>query len=325
MTISSFDKAPLALESWEEAGVKYLNRQDQGEKNQDKDDDRRFLEVYAIMRPVSCEMSGADLDKERSHARQPHPHLPALGFVAHPSGSSDSKNMGIGRRPGTLKNGLRVVIMKNTLAPVVTTQVNYLVGSNEAPAGFPGTAHALEHMMFRGSPGLTAAQLSSIAAAMGGEFNADTQQMVTQYFFTIPAEDLEIALRIEAIRMRGVLSTQKIWTLERGAIEQEVAQDLSNPQYVFYSRLLEAMYAGTSYAHDALGTRESFDRTTGAMLQNFHRAWYAPNNAILVIVGDVKPDQTLAVVKRLFEGIPRRPLPPRPGDFVQVTLGPSPQ
>ena len=212
----------------------------------------------------------------------------------------------------TLKNGLRVVIVKNTLAPAVTTQVNYLVGSNEAPAGFPGTAHALEHMMFHGSPALSAAQLSTIAAAMGGGFNADTQQTVTQYFFTVPVEDLEIALRIEAIRVRGVLSTQKIWTLERGAIEQEVAQDLSNPQYVFYSKLLEAMYAGTPYAHDALGTRESFDRTTGAMLRNFHRTWYAPNNAILVIVGDVKPDQTLAMVKRLFEGIPRRPLPPRP-------------
>jgi zinc protease len=91
-----------------------------------------------------------------------------------------------------------------------------------------------------------------------------------------------------------------------------VAQDLSNPQYVFYTRLLQAMYAGTPYAHDALGTRESFQRTTGAMLRKFHRTWYAPNNAILVIVGDIEPERTLAMVKRLFEGIPRRPLPPRP-------------
>ncbi|MFI5340500.1 MAG: M16 family metallopeptidase [Candidatus Methylomirabilales bacterium] len=212
----------------------------------------------------------------------------------------------------TLKNGLQVVIVRNTLAPVVTTQINYLVGSDEAPAGFPGMAHALEHMMFRGSPGLSAAQLSTIGAAMGGDFNAGTQQTVTQYFFTVPAEDLDIALRIESIRMRGILATQKIWGLERGAIEQEVAQDLSNPQYVFYTKLLDAMYAGTPYAHDALGTRESFDRTTGAMLRNFHGTWYASNNAILVIVGDVEPDATLAKVKRLFEGIPRRPLPPRP-------------
>ncbi|MEJ2726101.1 MAG: insulinase family protein, partial [Deltaproteobacteria bacterium] len=76
----------------------------------------------------------------------------------------------------TLKNGLRIVIVPNALAPVVTTEVNYLVGSNEAPDGFPGMAHAQEHMMFRGSPGLSAGQLANLIAAMGGKFDADTQQ-----------------------------------------------------------------------------------------------------------------------------------------------------
>ncbi len=104
----------------------------------------------------------------------------------------------------TLKNGLRVVIVRNTLAPVVSTSVNYLVGSDEAPAGFPGMAHAQEHMMFRGSPGLTAAQLADIGGMMGGDFNADTQEGVTQYLFTVPAEDIDVALHIGAIRMRGV-------------------------------------------------------------------------------------------------------------------------
>ena len=169
----------------------------------------------------------------------------------------------------TLKNGLRVVIVRNALAPVVTTQINYLVGSNEAPTGFPGMAHALEHMMFRGSPGLSAAQLSSLIAAMGGNFNANTQQIVTQYFFTVPTGDLETALRIEAVRMRDVLATDALWRQERGAIEQEVAQDYSNPQYLFYSRLLAQMFAGTPYEHDALGTRPSFQKTTGAMLKDF--------------------------------------------------------
>ena len=88
----------------------------------------------------------------------------------------------------TLDNGLRVVIVHSSLAPVVSTVVNYLVGSNEAPPGFPGTAHALEHMMFRGSPELSADQLANIAAAMGGDFNADTQQSVTQFFFTAPSK-----------------------------------------------------------------------------------------------------------------------------------------
>ncbi|HEX5481938.1 MAG TPA: pitrilysin family protein [Terriglobia bacterium] len=216
-----------------------------------------------------------------------------------------------------LPNGLRVVVVQNTLAPVVTTMMNYLVGSNEAPTGFPGMAHALEHMMFRGSPGLSADQLADISAAMGGMFNADTQQTVTQYFFTVPAEDLDVALHIQATRMRGVLDSASLWEHERGAIEQEVASDMSNPQYVFYTKLLASMFKGTPLAHDALGTRPSFQKTTAAMLKQFHDSWYAPNNAILVIVGNVDPAKALAEVKSLFSDIPTKNLPEHPAVHLQ--------
>lgn len=212
----------------------------------------------------------------------------------------------------TLANGMRVVIVPNDLAPVVTTEVNYLVGSNEAPDGFPGMAHAQEHMMFRGSPSLSSAQLTNIIALMGGNFNADTQQTVTQYFLTVPKDDIDVALKVESVRMRDVLDSEELWAKERGAIEQEVAQDLSNPEYVFFTRLLENMFGNTPYAHDALGTRPSFDKTTGAMLKEFYNTWYAPNNAILIITGDVDPTKTLEKVKELFEPIPARRLPPRP-------------
>ena len=93
---------------------------------------------------------------------------------------------------------------------MVTTAVNYKVGADETPDGFPGMAHALEHMMFRGSDGLTADQLATIGSLMGGRFNADTRQTVTQYYFTVPAEDLDVALNIEAVRMRNVLDTERI-------------------------------------------------------------------------------------------------------------------
>ena len=212
----------------------------------------------------------------------------------------------------TLTNGLQVIIVRNTLAPVVTTMVNYRVGSDECPAGFPGTAHATEHMMFRGSPGLTADQLAAVSAALGGNDNADTQQSVTQYFFTTPAENLDVALRIEAARMRDLLADEKLWEKERGAIEQEVAQDLSNPEYVFYMQLLAAVFQGSPYAHDALGTRPSFDKTTDAELRKFHNAWYVPNNAILVIVGDVEPPAALERVRQILGGVPPAPLPARP-------------
>jgi zinc protease len=217
----------------------------------------------------------------------------------------------------TLENGLRVVIVRNTLAPVVTTAVNYLVGSNEAPEGFPGMAHAQEHMLFRGSQGLSADQLAAIAAGMGGNFDAQTQQTVTQYLYTVPAQDLDVALEVEATRMGGVLDSEDLWRQERGAIEQEVAQDLSNPEYVFYSRLLEQVFKGTPYAHDALGTRASFDRTTAAMLHKFYDTWYAPNNAILVITGAVQPERVLTQVKALFESIPSKKLPDRPAVKLQ--------
>jgi zinc protease len=212
----------------------------------------------------------------------------------------------------TLDNGLRVVIVPDPLAPVATSVVNYLVGANETAPGFPGTAHALEHMMFRGSPGLSAAQLATLTARMGGMFDADTQQTVTQYFFTVPAADLPLALRVEAVRMQGLDASPASWAKERGAIEQEVAQDLSSPSYVAYTKLLSSLFHGTPYARDALGTRPSFDATSASRLQHFHRTWYVPNNAVLVIAGDVRPRETLEEVRRLFGPIPSRPLPARP-------------
>ena len=209
----------------------------------------------------------------------------------------------------TLPNGLRVIIVRNTLAPVVATSVNYLAGSNDAPDGFPGTAHAQEHMMFRGSPGMSADQLANIGSIMGGNFNANTRESLTQYLFTVPSEDLDIALHIEAVRMRDVNDTDKDWNEERGAIEQEVAQDLSNPGYVMFEKLRQIMFTGTPYEHDALGTRPSFEKTTGTMLKSFYSKWYAPNNAILVVVGDLDPQATLTKIRDLFGSIPRKTLP----------------
>jgi zinc protease len=212
----------------------------------------------------------------------------------------------------TLSNGLRVVIVRNTLAPVVATSVNYLVGSDETPAGFPGTAHAQEHMMFRGGPGLSADQLANIGSVMGGEFNANTRESLTQYLYTVPSEDLDIALHIEALRMAGVSNDEKAWDKERGAIEQEVAQDLSMPAYKLYQKLRAELFAGTPYEHDALGTRLSFANTTAALLKDFHDRWYAPNNAILVVVGDLNAKATLAKIKRLFGPLKAKKLPARP-------------
>ncbi len=218
----------------------------------------------------------------------------------------------------TLPNGLRVVIVRDPLAPVVTVEENYLAGGDETPAGFPGTAHAQEHMAFRGCAGLTADQIAAIYAQLGGTSNADTQQNITQYFVTLPAQDLEVALRLDSACMQDVEDSDQQWTEERGAIEQEVSRDLSNPTYKFLTRLNEDLFSGTPYAHDALGTKPSFDATTGAMLKKFYHDWYAPNNAILVITGDVDAAAALDKIKQLYGPIKRKPLPAHP----LVTLKP---
>lgn len=211
----------------------------------------------------------------------------------------------------TLDNGLRVVIVRDTLAPMVTTQITYLAGSYEAPKGYPGTAHALEHMMFRNSAGLTGAQLNEMTGKMGADNNAFTTNDATQYFFVAPSQYLDMLLRIEAIRMRGAQLTDTDWKLEKGAIEQEVSRDISDPGYLAFQQAERTLYAGTGYAEDALGSRPTFDKTTGKVLQGFYNHWYQPNNAILVIAGDVDAQATLAKVRDLFGPIPKGNVPER--------------
>jgi zinc protease len=204
----------------------------------------------------------------------------------------------------TLDNGMRVVIVRETLSPMVTTQITYLAGGYQTPDGFPGTAHALEHMMFRDSKGMTGAQLNEMTGKMGADNNAFTTNDATQYYFVAPSNYLDILLRIESTRMNGALLTQQDWERERGAIEQEVSRDISEPEFLAFQKAERILYAGTGYADDPLGTRPSFGKTTAADLQKFYRDWYTPNNALLVIVGDVDPQQTLAKVQQLFGKIP---------------------
>ncbi len=204
--------------------------------------------------------------------------------------------------------------MRNAIAPVVSTDMTYLVGSRDDPAGVPGMAHAQEHMMFRGTKNLSTSELGTMATALGGAFNAATRDTLTQYQFTVPAADLDAVLRIESDRMRDVLDPQSQWENERGAIEQEVLRD----EYAARRRLFRASSAlafdGTPYGHEGVGTKASFDRLTGPQIKAFHDRWYAPNNAVLVVAGDIDPARALAQIRARFESIPARPsrrMPPR--------------
>jgi zinc protease len=245
---------------------------------------------------------------------QAAPVSQAPAASAQPAPAAQAENV----TRATLSNGARVVIIRSALAPVATVEANFIVGGNETPDGFPGMAHAQEHMAFRGCAGMTADQTAAIYALLGGENNADTQQNITQYYATVPSADVNVALEAQSACLKGVDNAQSEWDHERGAIEQEVQRDLSNPTYKFIDKMNGAMFAGTPYAHDPLGTKASFDATTGAMLKDFYTKWYSPSNMVLIVVGDVDPAATLAKIKDLYGNIPNRPLPARP----QIQLQP---
>jgi zinc protease len=227
----------------------------------------------------------------------------ALTLPARASGVSVTR--------ATLANGLRVIVVHDPLAPVVTTMLNYRAGSDEQTV--PGEAHALEHMMFRGSRTLSSAQLMDTLSVTGGDFDADTQSTVTQFFFTMPSQYLDFALRLERSRATGLSLAPDQWAQERGAITQEVTQDNSNAIYRLFTKMQGRILNRTPYAKNTLGTVYDFAHVVNTgLLRNFYSAWYHPNNAIYVIVGDVDGPQTVQQVKSLFGSIPPAPLPPRP-------------
>jgi zinc protease len=227
------------------------------------------------------------------------------------SGASAAPPLDAGALTATLSNGLRVVIVRNTLGPVVSTDMSYIVGSRDDPPDVPGMAHAQEHMMFRGTKALSTSQLGTIATALGGDFNASTSDTLTQFQFTVPAADFEAVLRIESDRMRDVLDDQSQWQNERGAIEQEVLRDEASPGGDFFRDAQAVAFAGSPYAHQGVGTAAAFDKLTGPRLHAFYERYYAPNNAVFTVAGDVDPQKTLAQIRSYFESIPKRATPVR--------------
>lgn len=212
----------------------------------------------------------------------------------------------------TLPNGLEVAIVPTRLTPVATSLLAYRVGSAEAPKGFPGTAHYLERLVFSGGSGLDAGQVASLVRLVGGNVSSQTTSSQTRFFFTVPADDLSIALHLQAMSMRGITQSRRQWAAVQQRLARRMAAAKTYPQYSVAARLRGDLFAGTRYAQDSLGRAAGLEQMTLARLERFHAAWYAPNNAILVIAGDVKPKKTLAEVRSLFGGIPRRHLAAAP-------------
>lgn len=207
----------------------------------------------------------------------------------------------------TLANGMRVVLLTNKLAPVTTTVVTYGVGSDDDT--MPGIAHATEHMMFRGTADVSATQFAEMAARAGAQYNAQTTNISTRYYFELPSAYTGLALRLEADRMTGALDRESDWKTERNAIEQEVRAHQSVPGAKLQAKLRHAFFGDTPYAQDGVGTITSFDKMRASDIAGFYHAWYHPNNATLVIAGDIDAAKTLAEIHRDFDPISAARLP----------------
>jgi zinc protease len=211
----------------------------------------------------------------------------------------------------TLPNGMRVILLPNALGPVATVLTEYGVGSDEDT--IPGIAHATEHMMFRGTSDVSATQFADIADRMGADYNAQTSNESTYYYFKIPSVYVDVALRLEADRMTGAAMRESDWESERKAIEQEVRAWQSRPAYAITLELGRLFYGEKSpIAALPVGTIEGFNAMHAADIASFYHAWYHPNNATLIISGDIDTAQVLAKISQLFGRMPSVALPQRP-------------
>ncbi len=210
----------------------------------------------------------------------------------------------------TLTNGLHVVLLPNKLAPVATTIITYSAGSDDDTS--PGVAHATEHMLFRGTSDVTAGQFADIAARMGAQYNAQTLNETTLYYFKLPSAYVGVALRLEADRMTNALIRPSDWAAERGPIEQEIQALESIPGYRIGRKVGELFFAGTPFANSPGGTVQSFEKMNSDEIVAFYKRWYHPNNATLIVAGDIDSQATMAQVHELFDPISAAPLPVRP-------------
>ncbi len=211
----------------------------------------------------------------------------------------------------TLHNGLHVVVVEDRAAPVVQTSVWYGFGSLQETPGKTGLAHALEHMMFRGTPEISAGGLDDIVARLGAQMNGETNYDYTQFYFEMPSDKLDVALSIEADRMQHASLRASDWAIERNAVLNELDGDASSPFFNLLALVRAAAFPDQPAGRTPLGERGDVGDATVADIARYYREWYAPNNATLVIAGDVAHATAFAKAQRYFGAIPRKPLPPR--------------
>lgn len=211
----------------------------------------------------------------------------------------------------TLANGLRVVLSRDQAVPVVSVAVYYDVGSRNEKVGRTGFAHLFEHMMFQGSENVPKAAHFQHIFNAGGTMNGTTSTERTNYFETLPANQLPLALWLESDRMRSLKVTQENLDNQRQAVQEEKRLRYDNQPYINAFLLInELIFKNPANAHSTIGSMEDLDAATIEDIQEFFRIYYAPNNAVLTVVGDFDMELARSQIEKYFAGIPRQPEPP---------------
>ena len=204
----------------------------------------------------------------------------------------------------SLANGMKVIVKEDHRAPVVVSQVWYKVGSSYEPDGITGISHALEHMMFKGTDAVGPGQFARTVSALGGDENAFTSRDYTAYFETLATEHLEKALELEADRMRGLLLDPAEFAKEIEVVKEERRlRTEDKPSGKVYEQFNAVAWRASPYRNPVIGWMNDLDHLTIDDLRGWYRRWYAPNNATLVVVGDVQPEQVRMLAERHFGGI----------------------
>ena len=241
-------------------------------------------------------------------------HLLAFALVSLlvlTASAQQSRKIKVDFKEIKLKNGLRVLLVEDHNAPVVSVAITYDVGSRNERQGRTGFAHLFEHMMFTGSQNVGKNEYSLLIDTNGGANNATTNEDRTLYFATVPSNQLDMILFLEADRMSNLDVTQDNLDTQRNAVQEERRRGLDNQPYgKTGEKFQEVMYDNFAYKHSVIGSMEDLNAASLQDVKDFFRVYYAPNNAALALVGDFKPDVALARIKKYFEAIPSQSAPP---------------
>ena len=211
----------------------------------------------------------------------------------------------------TLSNGLRVILNPDSSVPVVSTAVYYDVGSRNERQGRTGFAHLFEHMMFQGSDNVKKTEHFQYIMKAGGTMNGTTSSERTNYYETLPANQLPLALWLESDRMRSLAVTEENLDNQRNAVQEEKRLRYDNQPYgQVFDLLVGMIFKNFANAHSVIGSMEDLDASTVEDVKEFFRIYYAPNNAVLVVSGAFETEQAKELIEKYFGSIPVQPKPP---------------